>query len=101
MKKLKLMADYFCFPLWSTESDSSNIDVYQMPISNELKQQTMAWAKKYDSTLNQDYPPDSKFESVEKRTAFIQEGNEIAKKLNNELNDDYFVTFDMYWLNKA
>ncbi|WP_281246527.1 hypothetical protein [Desulfovibrio litoralis] len=41
MRKLKLMCDYYCYPLWDSESDEYNIDPLSLNISQTLNAQLM------------------------------------------------------------
>lgn len=94
MKKIKLMADYECFPLWdaSPEGGGRNINPDELPISSSLKDRLNLWALKYDNTLNRDYPPDSGFKSDEEENQFNIEGRSIFEKLKEELGGSYTVT---------
>ncbi len=49
-KKIKLMADYQCYPLWDME-EIGNIDPNKLPISIVLKRQLNTWAECYDDLL--------------------------------------------------
>lgn len=67
MKKIKLMPDYGCFPIWGMEDDNfGNIDPYSLLISKSLAEELLEWAHKYDKTLNIDEPLNSRFENIEK-----------------------------------
>ena len=40
MKKIKLMPDYGCFPIWGMDDDNfGNIDPYSLPISKSLAEE--------------------------------------------------------------
>jgi len=76
MKKIKLMPDYHCFPLWRIDDDiCCNIDPYSLPVSNMLAEELTNWANEYDKTLNMNDPVNSGFEDTEKEQAFIDKGN--------------------------
>lgn len=94
MNKIKLMADYECFPLWdaSPEGGGRNINPDELPISPSLKNRLNSWALKYDNTLDRNYPPDSGFKSDEEETQFNIEGRLIFEKLKEELGNSYTVT---------
>ncbi|AVY93976.1 hypothetical protein DAI18_07905 [Microvirgula aerodenitrificans] len=93
MKKIKLMADYQCFPLWdaSQEGGGRNINPDELPISLILKARLNLWALKYDGTLNQEYPPDSGFKNNEEENEFNVEGKSIFENLKKELGTSYVV----------
>lgn len=92
MKKIKLMPDYHCFPLWRIDDDiCCNIDPYSLPISNILAEELIKWANEYDETLNMNDPVNSGFENTEKEQAFIDKGNNLFKRLKHELRGQYTV----------
>lgn len=94
MKKIKLMADYYCFPLWNdSPGEVGNIDPESLPLSTELKARLNDWSKKYDLILNDDDPASSGFETKEDEQNFIREGGELAKYLQIELGDSYKITY--------
>jgi len=89
------MPDYGCHPLWHYKDDLvGEIDPRSLKISEELILELSAWALEYDKTLNQNYPPDSGFESEESETRFIGHGLKLARKLKNELNGVSVFYFD-------
>ncbi len=93
MKQIKLMSDYGCFPLWHTGGEIGNIDPASLPISEELKVSLLNWAASYDSILNHEYPPDSRFLTPELEEDFEQEGQRLSKALKAELNGEYQVLY--------
>ncbi|WP_454384776.1 hypothetical protein [Streptococcus sp. Marseille-Q7087] len=94
MKKIKLMPDYGCFPIWGMEDDNfGNIDPYSLPISKSLAEELLEWAHKYDKTLNIDEPLNSGFENIEKENIFKYEGEKLFNKLKLELGDQYTVLY--------
>ncbi|WP_049228227.1 MULTISPECIES: hypothetical protein [Neisseriaceae] len=94
MKKIKLMPDYNCFPIWGMDDDNfGNIDPYSLPISKSLAEELLGWANKYDETLNIDEPLNSGFENIEKENIFKDEGEKLFKKLKLELGDQYTVIY--------
>lgn len=94
MKKLKLMADYQCYPLWLNSDDEvGNIDPNILPISNILKDELNIWSDKYDETLNLDDPLNSGFVNPEEETAFKEKGKHLRELLQMELGSDYEVIY--------
>lgn len=72
MKIIKLSTDYHCWPLWGVSpNELGNINPNDLPISEELKNKLNEWADIYDSTLNQEYPPNSGFDSKEQEQLFL------------------------------
>ncbi|WP_145529865.1 hypothetical protein [Yersinia alsatica] len=94
MKIIKLMADYYSYPLWhSSPGEVGNIDPEDLPISNKLKERLNKWSEKYDSILNDDDPVSSGFLTNDDELMFIQEGAELAKCLQIELGNTYQITY--------
>lgn len=92
MRKIKLMPDYNCFPLWGASADDvGNIDPEELPISTLLKKKLLDWSQKYDATLNLDDPIESGFRSEEEEQAFKSEGQALALLLQKELGADFLV----------
>ncbi|MFS7249251.1 MULTISPECIES: hypothetical protein [unclassified Rahnella] len=94
MKIIKLMADYYSFPLWNNSpGEVGNIDPESLPLSDELKERLNNWSEKYDSILNDEDPASSDFATKEDQLTFIHEGGELAKCLQVELGDAYQITY--------
>lgn len=93
MKVIKLMADYQCSPLWrASRGVVGNIDPEDLPISRLLQERLMAWAAKFDATLNMNDPASSGFESEQAASEFRREGDTLVQQLQNELGAAYVVT---------
>lgn len=86
-KKIKLMVDYGCDPLWWEEPDEvGDIDPATLPLSEDTIERLHRWAKAYDATLNWADPTDSPgFESADAEAAFESEGISLWKQLQKEL----------------
>lgn len=94
MIKLRLASEYLAGPIFCPEPDSmGHIDVDDLPLSQELKAEITAWDSEYQATFNGDYPPDSGFGSPEVELRHIAEGEELAKKLQEELGGGYMVEY--------
>ena len=92
-KILRLMADYHCFPLWKPGSGEYYVGPDGLPLSDGLKATLQTWADVYDRTLNEDYPPDSRFSSPTEEEAFETEGRRLWQALKNELGEGYKVLY--------
>ena len=93
MRNLKLMADYECFPLWETDENGlKNINPNELSISEELKRDLLAWADKYDSTLDWDYPPDSGFKYKQEKLESEATGENLYERLKGELDEQFDVS---------
>ena len=91
---IKVMAEYACYPLWHADGPDCGA-VYDIPlgITKELKDRIDNWQIKYDSTLNQDYPPESSFKSQKEEIEFEKEGLFIWKELKKQLGPKYKITY--------
>lgn len=59
MKALKIGFEYFCSPLWlELEDGFENIEIADFELSDELKNEILFLDDCYQSTYNDDYPPD-------------------------------------------
>ena len=94
MRKLKLMTDYDCFPLWESRQDKlENIDPNSLNITDDLKESLFLWAAIYDATLNQAYPPDSGFATEDEAKKFEQEGRRIFDELTLQLKNGFEFSY--------
>ncbi len=90
---LKVMADYFCWPLWTTGKDSDNIDPVDLSLSSELVDDLNAWAAVFDSVLNMEDPPSSEWLSGEALERFNEDGRALARRVACEVGDRFKVVF--------
>jgi len=85
-KKIKLMLDYYCWPIWVPE-DFDNIDPRTLPISSQLAKDLSRLARLYDMGLNTEYPQGS--HSVEAdRDKISEEGKRLYEQLSRELSSE-------------
>lgn len=93
MRKIKVMADYQCHPLWDMSPGMyGDVDPNTLPISMELKRQFADWAQMFDETLDMSDPASSGFKSAESKTDFKAKGSELAEQLQKELGVDFLVS---------
>ncbi|EEF60033.1 hypothetical protein Cflav_PD3092 [Pedosphaera parvula Ellin514] len=86
------MADYQCFPLWEAPPGTvGNINPKDLPLSNNLRRDLAKWAEWYDSTLNLDDPAKSGFPNESIREEFKRTGEELGRRLKEELCKDFAV----------
>ncbi len=64
-EKIKLMADYGCYPLWWADKYAGDIDPATLSLSQETISRLEKWADVYDAKLNWDDPASSGFRSKE------------------------------------
>lgn len=92
MRRLRLMADYDCHPLWGTAADEiGDVDPASLPISAGLVADLAHWAATFDATLVRDDPGRSGFPSAETADAFRAAGEGLAARLRAELGADWTI----------
>jgi len=92
MREIKLMPDYQCYPLWeASKGKVGNINPDNLPISDSIKLELLAWANLYDGTLNLDDPAASGFKDTQEANEFRQIGNRLGIKLQEELGKGVLV----------
>ncbi len=99
-KKIKLMPDYFCWPLWQIEPKGNNpyaLDDSDLPLSKQLIDDIRVWAQRYDAILNQEYPGWSRFKSQDDEIDFIETGWRLRDRVAQELPDVEVLYFDIGW----
>lgn len=90
MKYLKISPEYECSPLWVSIDDGKtykNIEITNTPFEDLLKIKILDWAKDFETTLNQNYPPDSGFESLKREEDFEDNGICIWKDITRNYSD--------------
>ncbi|WP_407543682.1 hypothetical protein Q0M94_28125 (plasmid) [Deinococcus radiomollis] len=95
MRALHLMADYDCSPLWEPGSAAYSISPEDLPISAALRESLWTWANTFDATLDRDDPAASGFNSREEEGRFIEEGQQLAERLQTELGMDYQIEYGL------
>ncbi|MBB4017451.1 MULTISPECIES: hypothetical protein [Chelatococcus] len=93
VRKIKLMADYDCWPLWDLD-EIRNVNPETLPLSATLKAALEAWAASYSETLDRDNPVESGFSSKAAAIAFNKEGRRLRDQLKVELPSFQIVYFD-------
>jgi hypothetical protein len=95
MKKIKIMPEYGCSPLWLYDSKipTKNLDVSELPISESLKNDIQIWANTFESTFDEAYPPDSGFSNDSDAEAFETSGIHIWENLLKEMSSYYKVSY--------
>ena len=93
MKELRIAPEYGCYPLWVVRSDGGleNIEAYALPIPRELAESVEDWGDRFERTLNSDYPPESGFASEAEASAFKNEGNILAQRLQEILSNEFVM----------
>lgn len=92
-REIKLMTDYYCYPLWGVDDDYGNIDPAELPINDELRRDLLRWAKAYDDTLNIADPLASPALSTEFKRHLHEEGLRLQAELQKQLGGDYYIYY--------
>lgn len=92
--KIKVMADYECWPLWWDEAGRvGNVSPSDLGLSARLSGELIAWASAYDATLNRDDPLSSGFASSDNQLEFHAHGRRLAADVADELGSDTAVRY--------
>jgi hypothetical protein len=96
---VKLMPDWGNGPLWvainggiSDPYDTDEVTEV-MSISDELRDDIAAWDDRFQRTLNEEDPANSRFPTADAQTVFIQDGRRLAHRLRGELPADVIVEY--------
>jgi len=95
MKYLKLSPEFESSPLW-IGSDGlifHHLNIDNSPFNEELKRKLSEWAKKFEETLNQEYPPDSGFKTEEEEYDFEQLGLNIWKAIREHYSSHFEIVY--------
>ncbi len=94
VEKIKLMADYECYPIWWVSSNKAgDINPETLPLSEKTISRLQKWTEVYDEKMNWEDPSASDFPSVEAKAAFEAEGISLWKQLQKELVPNYEVLY--------
>jgi hypothetical protein len=88
VRRLRLMADYECHPLWAA---GGNLDPWTLGLPADLAEALSTWAADYTATLNQSDPRVSGFTDEPSARAWLAQGETLASRLRQEgFAVDYF-----------
>src|SRR6266404_4124994 len=81
-RRIKLMWDYHCWPLWEPESEHYVLEPHSLPLSQATKDRLLRWAGIPDAKLAKhlDYPPNITW-TADEAQAFEAEGRELWRIL--------------------
>lgn len=92
--RLRLMAEFDCFPLWKQTTDGvENIAPASLAVSPELQRDINAWANAWQATFNRSDPLASGFTSALDEVRFDEAGRELWARLQKELRSDFEVSY--------
>ena len=97
MKIIRLLPDWRTTPLAMKDEDKlsffDSIDPEDLPLSQVLISEIWAWSEIYDTFLNWDDPATPKYIDPKIEADFWERGEVLAKKLQNELGDEFKVSY--------
>lgn len=94
IRRIKLMADYDCFPLWDLgDAGPANLDTADLPIPVDLLLDLRAWTRRYDDTLDRADLMNSGFPSPEDHAEFAKTGSKLALWLAKSLGSSWSVVY--------
>jgi hypothetical protein len=108
IRHIKIMADYFCSPVWhdgpyrrdaggavlpDPDLEVGSIELDDVPVSDDLRDDLEAWADRFDATLDPDDPARSGFEGPEERAVFIADGMLLTARVQTELGQGWVVRY--------
>jgi hypothetical protein len=86
-KRIKLMADYGIYPLWSMDDGLvGNIAPQDLGVSDELSADLLTWASEFDMSLDTDNPAVSRW-TAERRREHAAQGIALARRIKREFPD--------------
>lgn len=86
--------EYLAPPIFCPDVDyMGHVEVYELPISDALKEGISAWDAEYQLTFNGESPSDSGFCSYEESSRHEIDGRCLADKLQQELGDGCIVEY--------
>lgn len=95
MKKLRLVTDYFCYPVFHDDGTSSgeygDIDPRTLPISEELAHDLIEWQSWFERGVDMNDPGNSKGMSAAESELFKKQGYDLLERLRGELSSEYEV----------
>ncbi len=94
MRRIKVMADYGCDPLWVRDAefmDNVSPNAPWLGLSDELIAALDRWAAEFDATLNRDDPRESGFRSPTEQTCFARRGRQLAERVAEEVGVSWSV----------
>ncbi len=96
-RRLKLMADYGCNPLWEYRDPPddlyANPDPAELALSESSIRDLRAWAAWYNTFINMDEPNDSRQLLPEELEAFNRAGRRLWAALVRELGSHWVVSY--------
>ncbi|HWV82250.1 MAG TPA: hypothetical protein VNZ50_12530 [Hyphomicrobiaceae bacterium] len=93
-RRIKVMADYDCYPLWALDEEKiGNFAPNHLGVSLELENDLWTWASDFDMSLNVDDPAESLW-SDEQHREHIEQGLALARRVKAELPEREVFALD-------
>ena len=95
-KEVKLAPEFGAFPVWAIQPGDNihlPLDADNTMISAQLYKELEDWDKLYQDTLDQNYPPDSKFNSDDEELSYEWQGVKMWENLAKELGPEYTIIY--------
>ncbi len=94
MINLRLANEYLAGPIFCPDSDQmGHVDIGDLPLSRSLGDKIKLWDDEYQSTFNDEYPPDSGFCSAQEKIRHVNEGRGLAQEMQAELGHSYNIEY--------
>lgn len=84
---IRLAPEYGCWPTWN-DATGDTLDPAELPIPGALADRILRWDAAFQATLDDAYPPDSRFPTEAAEAAWRAEGNAIFDALIDHLGPD-------------
>ncbi|WP_072393105.1 hypothetical protein [Hyphomicrobium sp. CS1BSMeth3] len=93
-RRIKVMADYGCYPLWAMDEGAIGpFSPQHLGVSMELENDLWSWAAEFDMSFNMDDPAKSSW-SDERYRQHVEEGLALARRIKSELPDREVFALD-------
>ncbi len=88
-----VFADWKCWPTWTVDASggTDNRAPRDLGLSDTLSAELIAWSEDYDAIFDEEYPPDSKFPSLQAEQEWTERGRQLATRVSQELGPDIEV----------
>lgn len=94
MEHIIVIREYMATPIFCSNDDNmGHVDVDALPVTDELKNKLKLWHADYQSTFDENYPPNSGFICRDADQAHIERGRQLAEQLRIELGEGYKVEY--------
>lgn len=89
-RRLRLAPEFGCWPLWD-DATGDNLEPEDWPLPPDLAARLRAWDDAFQATLDDAYPPDSRFPSPADEAAWTAEAVALKAALIEVLGADKLI----------